>query len=242
MSVKPFKYIAFLGIAVLVMSVILLEVYPARAPWLPKGFTSPILAFEFMQTQQEVDLLFGDPNGVGHLTLIRQMDRGNRLDIVYMLLYSTFLGLFALKCAQETNSSWYYCGVGLAGLMLVGDFLENLQLFGITATLASNAISWDKLDSDSISWELGCLHLFTCLKWGSLAVFFLALSPYFLKGQRFVKIIGVFGLLPAIIGIVAYVHRSVWNEVFMYAIALMFILLSLYGFLHCSQSPKRNVL
>lgn len=231
MPAKPSKQIAFLGIAMLVMSVILLFVYPPRAPWLPKGFTSPIIAFEFIRTPKEAAQLFGNSNSAEHALMINRMNRGNWLDFLYMVLYSSFLGLFALKCAQETNSSLYYGGVGLAGLMLVGDFLENLQLFGITA----------KFTSTDIGRKLAYLHLFTWLKWGSLALFFLVLFPYFLKGNRFAKIIGVCGLFPAITGIVAYMHRSVWNELLMYSIALMFMLLIIYGFLHHSQSQRSNV-
>jgi hypothetical protein len=220
MSVKPFQKIAWLGVVVILMSVLLLLVYPTRAPWLPPGFTSPALAFEFIETPQEVRQLFGVASGPIDVVMLRAMNRGNTLDFLYMLTYTAFLGWFALKCAQLTTARWYYTDVGLAGLMLFGDGLENVQLFSITSKLASG----------DFTRELAVLHLCTWLKWGSLAIFFLVLVPYFFKSPRWIKIIGVLSVFPAISAVIAYFHRSVWNEILTYAIALMFVSLIVYSF------------
>lgn len=224
MSAKPYMKVAILGVGVILLSVISLFVYPQEAPWLPEGFSSPIIAFEFVESPQEVSRLFGLQDEARRAQMIRRMDRGNQLDILYMILYSSFLGGFALTCARETGVRWFYVGAGLAGLMLISDFLENLELFGIAAHYATG----------DISAELAWLHIFTWIKWGSLALFFLAMVPYFSKGFWFAKLIAILSLVPAVAAVIACNQRSVWNELMVYSIGLMFLLLILYCFIYRS--------
>jgi hypothetical protein len=90
-SNKPFIKSGYLGLAFIIMSVLLLFVFPTKAPSLPEGFCTPIIAFEFIQTKTEVIEMFGGENITMRNEMARAMDLGNRLDYVYMCLYSAFL-------------------------------------------------------------------------------------------------------------------------------------------------------
>jgi hypothetical protein len=221
-SHKPFVKTGYLGSAVIMMSVLLLFIFPPKAPSLPEGFLTPIIAFEFIQTKTEVMEMFGGENITMRNEMASAMDLGNRLDYVYMCLYSVFLLMVSFTCAGLSKNKYYYTGVVLALAVLTADALENIQLLGITANLSTG-----NFDS-----QLRLLHLFTWIKWGGIALIFLTLSPWFLKGNRFSKSIGVMGIISFILGVAAYMNHSVINEIFSLSVALMFILMIIYCFIY----------
>ena len=217
---KPFFKTGYVGLAVIAMSVVLLWVFPAKAPLLPQGFFTPIIAFEFVQTPDEVFQMFGGADPIVRSEMKDAMDLGNRLDYIYMCLYSMFLALFSITCARISKDSYYYIGAALAFVVLAGDAMENVQLIGITANLTTG----------DIAPYLGLLHMFTWIKWGGLALIFLILFPWFFKNGLFSKIIGAFGIISFILGIGAFLHRSMVNEIFSLSIALIFMLTIIYCF------------
>ena len=232
-SNKPFIKPGYLGLAFIMMSVLLLFVFPTKAPSLPEGFCTPIIAFEFIQTKTEVIEIFGGEYITMRNEMARAMDLGNRLDYVYMCLYSAFLMMVSVTCARLSKNKYYYAGVVLTLVVLAADALENVQLLGITANLSTG----------NFDYQLRLLHLFTWIKWGGIALIFLALSPWFLKGNRFSKIIGIIGIISFILGILAYMNRSVINEIFSLSVALMFILMIIYCFTYktlpsCAQTGE----
>jgi len=176
---KPFMKVGFLGLLVIGMSIVLLIVFPSKAPWMMDGFSTPIIAFEFVQSQSEVCRLFGLPDSPDQLSMtqamIRAMDFGNRLDYIYMVLYTSFLFFFSFVCAKNTGKRYYYAGSLLSLVILVADALENIQLLRITA----------KITSQDFGKELSLLHCFTWIKWGgnhrcffdSGTIFFLRVAP-----------------------------------------------------------------
>ena len=214
--------IGFIGVALIAMCLILLAVFPAKAPQLPEGFFTPIIAFEFIQTPAEVYLLFGHQGTAQRQMMVHTMDLGNRLDFIYMVLYSGFLAAFCLKVSQQTQHRLYIAGAVIAAVVLLGDFLENLQLLGITANLGTG---------DFLG-ELERLRLFTWQKWGGLCLVFAVLVPYFIKGRLFSKIIAAWAALTVITGITAFWNRSIINEVFSLFTAVMFVLMITYCFVH----------
>ena len=224
-SNKPFIKTGYLGLTVIMMSVLLLFVFPPKAPSLPEGFFTPIVAFEFVQTSTEVREMFGGENITMRNEMARAMDLGNRLDYVYMCLYSAFLLMVSVTCARLSKNKYYYAGVVLALAVLAADALENVQLLGITVNIATG-----NFDS-----QLRLLHLFTWIKWGGIALIFLTLSPWFLKGERFSKIISIMGIISFILGILAYMNRSVINEIFSLSVALMFIFMIIYCFTYTTD-------
>lgn len=48
---RPFIKAGIVGLLVIVMSIVLLAVFPSKAVRLPDGFFTPIIAFEFIETK-----------------------------------------------------------------------------------------------------------------------------------------------------------------------------------------------
>jgi len=178
---KPFIKIGFLGLLVIGMSIVLMIVFPSKAPWMMDGFFTPIIAFEFVQSQSEVYQLFGLAGSPDQLSMtqsmIRAMDFGNRLDYIYMVLYASFLFFFSFVCAKNTGQRYYYAGSMLSFVILVADALENIQLLRITAKIASQ----------DFGKELSLLHCFTWIKWGGNHRCFFDSGTIFFKGSQLLK-------------------------------------------------------
>jgi len=218
--------IGFLGLLVIGMSIVLLMVFPSKAPWMMDGFFTPIIAFEFVQSQSEVYQLFGLPDSPDQLSMIKAMDFGNRLDYIYMVLYTSFLFFFSFVCAKNTGQKHYYAGSMLSFVILVADALENIQLLRITA----------KITSQDFGKELSLLHCFTWIKWGGITIVFLILAPYFFKGRSYSKVIAAIGISSFILSILAYLNRSVLNELLGLSVALMFLMMIVYSFIYKTES------
>ena len=217
---KPFLKAGYIGVCVIVMSVILLFIFPSNASHLPDGFVTPVVAFEFIRTPAEVFQLFAATDGTVQQPIVAAMNTGNYADYVYMVLYTAFLFLFSATCAKVSSNKFYYAGCLIAVAILFGDAMENVQLLGITAGL----------DTGGFAPYLSQLQVFTWIKWGGLAAVFLVLFSWFIRGNLLSKIVGLAGLASSVFGVLAYLHRSVLNEIFSGSVALTFVLMIVYCF------------
>jgi hypothetical protein len=224
---RPFILAGIIGICVIATSVVLLRVFPGRANKTPPGFFTPIIAFEFIRTPQEVIDLFGPSESPTHQELIRAMDLGNRIDFLYMVFYNAFLFVFCRKVASLIGGKVYLLGSVMTFVILAGDFLENIQLLGITS----------RLNSGGFEPQLALLRVFTWQKWGGIVVVFLILLPYFLKGSILSRAIAACSALCAVLGVMAYMYRGMANELFSLSVALVFLLMISYSFLY--HTPGR---
>lgn len=227
---RPFIKCGFVGLAVIAMSIALLFVFPSKSNIvsMPEGFINPIVAFEFAETQADIELLFGDSDFLDRSKIIKAMDMGNKLDYIYMLLYSLFLGLFSLTCAKITKQKKFYAPAGLSVVVLVADATENFYLLKITS----------KLGTADIAGELYALHYMTWIKWGGLALIFMLLAPYFIKNGRYGIIIAATGIISFVLAVLSFFHRSAINEIFASFVAVMFILMIIYCFIHRRAMEK----
>lgn len=223
---RPFLKSGVIGILVIICSLSLLKIFPSRAPEMPDGFVTPILAFEFINTREEVEALFGEPHSDFRAAMVAAMDLGNRLDYIYMVLYSFFLFSFAVTCARIRKNPQYYLASFISILVLAGDALENIQLLGITANLESG--DYEK--------ELQLLHIFTWMKWGGLALVFLILVPYFISGKLTSKMIALVGLSTAVLAVLSFISRSAINELLGLSTAVMFLFMIIYALTHRQRS------
>jgi hypothetical protein len=217
---KPFRTTGFIGIVVIAISLILIGINPKEAPAMPDGFKTPILAFEFVKTNQEVIDLFGS-DAETRADLVQAFDLGNNVDFVYMVLYSAFLFSFAATAVKQSGHKLFYLGSLLAAVIFLGDLLENVQLLRITAVI----------DSGNFDPQLALLPIFTWVKWGGLALYFLLLSPYFFSADAiFPRIIGIVAIFVFALGGSAFLNRSALNETYALSVALMFVLMIGYSF------------
>lgn len=229
MKQRPFIISGLIGLAVILMSIISLLVFPQASPGQIDDIRSPIIAFEFAQTAAEINILFGPNGSAEQAEMAQKMDQGNRLDYLYMLLYSAFLFSFAVLAAKQSGQKWVYAGAVLALLALIGDALENVQLLAITANLQSG----DFVDA------LARLHWFTWLKWGSLAAYFLLMAVWFWGNGRFGKLISIAGVFTFLLGLASFIQRGPTTEPFTLAVALMFLLMIIFCFTLVQSAPFR---
>ena len=227
---RPFMKSGIIGLLVIGMSIVLMTIFPAKAPSIMEGFFTPIIAFEFVQTPQEVKQLFGPSGSAIRQEMIAAMDLGNRLDYIYMCLYATFLVSFSLSVVKVAVKKGYYVGAVLALVVLAADALENVQLLGITSKIAT-------LDFEN---ELCLLGYFTWFKWGGIAVIFLVLLPYFITGRAYSKTIAIIGVVSFFFAVLSFINRSVLNEIFALSVAIMFLLMIIYSFVHKEEKGRRN--
>jgi hypothetical protein len=225
---RPFILAGIIGIGVIITSIILLAVFPGRGSKLPEGFVTPIIAFEFIRTPQEVMDLFGQAGSPAQHGLVRAMDLGNQIDFLYMVLYTAFLFVFCRRAAFLRERKAYYLGCFLTPVILAGDFLENLQLLGITS----------RLDSGGFEHQLALLKVFTWQKWGGITLIFLILLPYFLHGGILSRVIAACSAVAAILCAAAFFHPGMANELFSLSVAVVFLLMISYSFLY--QHPGRS--
>lgn len=226
---RPFFPAGVIGLVVVAMSIALMAVFPSRLPEMPEGFVTPVIAFEFVRTMDDVKLIFGPTDSPQRREIVKAMDRGNKLDYVYMILYAGFLACFSLTCARVTHRKLFYIPVCLAGFVLTADALENIQLLGITANL----------ETMNITHFLVRLHWLTWAKWGGLSLIFLFLIPYFIKEGLYALFISAAAVICAILAAAAFMHRSALNEMFGGMTAIMFVLIIIYSFVH--KLPERSI-
>lgn len=227
---RPFLKIGILGLIVIAWGGFLMLVFPSQVAEMPPGFSTPIIAFEFIKSAEEASNLFRSTASIDGSQIKQAMDLGNRLDYVYMFLYSAFLFFFAYTVSTTYNIPIYRLGMLLAAVALLGDAMENLQLLGITSGLPSGEIQA----------ELDALQLWTWIKWGSLALYFLLFSTYFKTGGCYSKLIAILGIIPVVLGLAAFFHRSQLNELFAVSVMSMFLLIIIYCFVHKTPSTTEQ--
>jgi hypothetical protein len=166
--------------------------------------------------------------------MLAAFDLGNRLDYIYMVLYSGFLMMFSLTCAKLSGKKYFYVVAVFSLFVLACDALENIQLMGITSYLKNG------LNSGALETLLENLYRFTWMKWGGIAAIFLILAPWFLRGGKFSKAIGLFGIASAGLGLAAFLHRPVITEIFGLSVVLMFLMMIVYCFQRDGRVPYFN--
>lgn len=219
---RPFFKTGICGVAVLIMSVYLITVFPSKVPSLPHGFITPVLAFEFASDAKDISGIFGIPGTGMSADIVSAMDKGNRIDFLYMVMYTSFLFFFAHRAFSLTGMRVLKAVMIICFIILAGDFMENLQLLAVTG----------RLQSGDFIREIELLRVFTWMKWGGLAVVSLLLVPYLVHRGKFSRAIAVCGVITFILGLAAFIHRSFLNEIFSMSVGVMFVLLTVYSFLY----------
>ena len=159
------------GVLTLVYTVVLTSVLPSDAAGMG-DYQSPILAFEFAETSEDLAFLAGEE----HASVRAAMDEGNTYDMVYPFLYGGLMALWLLAFARGGSSiAW----AGLVGAILIvpADINENMVMLAITEVLGN---------AENPAPLLPVLVIATWIKWGLIAFASLMLAVHLLGTRWFV--------------------------------------------------------
>ena len=185
----------------------------------PYGYSSVIIAMEFVLSPTDVHAVL-DPLSAQQ---IDGLDMVNYIDFGYMLLYSALLAGFFYITRGLEGDRYLTIGMGLAGTALFSDLFENFQLLDLTEFFR------DQIADDGYASLLSNLLLFTCLKWGALALAMVLAVPTLVKRGVFSKVIALFLAIPILIMIPAFITLTPsWIDMFANSIVFGFLALAVY--------------
>lgn len=188
----------------------------------PIGYNSSILAFEFVRNTDELKEVL-TPLSPEQLT---SLDRVNYVDFGFMIAYSLILFLFARRLALEFSSVIIKIALFLPLFILLSDLAENLQLLHLSQLFVEGSEEYYDI-------HIAQLKLYTWMKWGSLAIYFLLTGWHILRTRATHYWIGAMMLVP-FVGLIAsafFQERKVWGA-FAESIFFMFLLILIYSLLY----------
>lgn len=149
------------GAAVLLLGIVMLAVFPMtpverNVP----GFVSPVIGFELASEPAQVFAILGQPDTPARATAVTAMNRGNRIDFLFMLAYpALYLGIALLLRARGRLQGWFaHLMLVLPVVMWIGDLLENRELLALAELTDPTAMA------DHLEW----LRPFTIMKWHAI--------------------------------------------------------------------------
>lgn len=149
------------GGLVILIAIVMNLFYPLSLDTLPNGFVTPILALEFTMSLSDAKAIFNDDR-----TLMKQVQTGHWVDMVFLLAYGAFLAL-------PNWVMWlrFRHWSGLAGMMAacvapIADVLENNKLLQL-----GNALLGDGPPPD-----FALLRLFVGIKFLAISIAMLCLG------------------------------------------------------------------
>lgn len=223
---RPFSKVTITLSLLLILFTIIMEFY--FPDYAVNGFQSYILAFEFAETTNDIQLLLQNLTDVE----IRNIDLGNYFDFGYMLTYSLLLAYIFAKSAKEFGKKWLNIGIPISIIILLSDFLENLILLKITKIYSV------ELDEILISELLQNLQIITWVKWGGIAFVLFIFYEVLYRLKWFYKIGGIICLFPFIYILAAGVFTPNKISIFTFLIFIAFFVLILFGITYKKDIKK----
>lgn len=222
---KPYAFMWPFIVAVLILTVIMQPCLPGLET---NGFVNEIIAFEFVENPEDINIVLKSIDNVevdGRIFQIENMDQLNKIDWLFMIAYSGLLGTFCWLSMAIGGPRWLWLGVVLSIGALVTDFLENDALLNITEIYTSADLSKDYFI------QLRRLFVFTWFKWTCIAVALGTIGVYLWSAKKWLA--RIFSLLLMIPMICLTVHviapsSSVINALVL-SITLGFLLTSIYA-------------
>lgn len=128
------------GLAVLITVILIMPYFPAQAAQDISGYGSPVIAFEFARTLADLIAVFGAEMDGERAERIAMMDQGNRLDFIFMMLYTLFGVLFGMA-VRQTHRALGAVIIVAALIAGVADAVETRTLLLITAQMMDGMAS-----------------------------------------------------------------------------------------------------
>lgn len=228
---RPFLRNALVYLPIVILCLILMRVTEPPGPASPdyNGFSSFIIAFEFVTSHQGVHTLFSnfDRSSLGAMRIPIYIDFG------FLLGYSIFLvGVFRIA-RKITHSRLFIFPLVMAVLAGIADALENLQLLELLDIYLGN------MPARLYPEPLELLWRFTWLKWIMLSIssvfffFFLVYRGHWLRFPAIVLMAP--GLLLAIIAVSSFSPQLI--ELFTFSVFVNVGLIFIFSLVHRRLRP-----
>ncbi|HVK99563.1 MAG TPA: hypothetical protein VM553_07125 [Dongiaceae bacterium] len=129
-DIRIFRAATAAGVLVLIVGVALLFIYPPYLETLPPGFSTPILALEFVTSLVDAQALVGnDPE------VVAQMQTGHWVDMGFLCVYGALLALTNLGFWKRLRRPLSLVGVFAALIASSADLAENINLLQLGEAL-----------------------------------------------------------------------------------------------------------
>ncbi len=165
---------------------------------------SPMIEFEFVNNQQDVEAIFGGFNNYDE-NIISALLEFNDYDIIFMIVYSVFLILLFLSFYKNKANKVFVVAIVLAVIAGVFDFMENTQL---------NQIMFNTLIGENYIQNIDLLKIYTWIKWfalaGAFAISYFGFSPK----SKYIKLAALVLFVPLILSVIAFVTKNIAIEQF----------------------------
>jgi len=191
---RPLLITTLLGV-LLPPILIMINSYSPPADKSPEGYNSVILAFEFVSDNEQLREVLSPLSS----SEIEGLDRLNKVDFAFMLLYGAFLLSIIIVLKKLHQHHWLKYISAMVVLAVLADFLENLQLLNLTEAYQSGATSLES--------TIQQLAIFTWIKWILLAMVIGAIGYSLITAERY-KWVGYFLFIPLVFGVSAISLRT----------------------------------
>lgn len=129
------------GLATLLFGLHLTQVFPQTGHDIAPGYGPPVLAFEFVGGQADLEAIFGFFTDPQQVTRLAAMRTGNERDYLYMLFYAGFLASGCIALWRELRLRAILAAALLPVAAALCDAYENWLLFDIQAAFTAGDYS-----------------------------------------------------------------------------------------------------
>ncbi len=221
---RTFSYMVW----VLLPFVIAIQLKSPPKEKIPEGYSSQIIAFEFVTDTIELKEVLTPLTSQE----LANVDAINYIDFGFMLAYNSFLFFIGYYLFQEQKSFVSLSLIVLPFLILAMDVFENIQLLKLSELYRVSNLEYTLP-------IIAYLKIFTWTKWLSLAVYFCFISLIFKDRIRSMWRYGQLILvIPALLGIFSLMMKqNNLEDAFATSTFLCFILLAALAYFY---TPLKN--
>ncbi|WCL48279.1 hypothetical protein [Leptospira sp. GIMC2001] len=204
---------AILALLTMLCSVFMLFQYPAQAS-LSEGYQTPVLAFEFARTPEDLNFMTGDsPDAQANRIAMRL---GQSYDSLFPFLYAGLIAMCIFSIAKQFNSIVFF-GILFSILIVPSDLYENSIM---------NAII-DSLDGgQNVTKLLSSLYIATWLKWGNISIAMMILSIVAYLNKDWIPSVFVSAIASIMIFLTWVTGQAIVAEAMMLSVSIFFIYFS----------------
>ena len=197
-SIKPYFKLLVWAIPLLIIVALIGHYSPATTK-APEGFSSTIVAFEFANTLEKLNLTLDQLTE----SEIKGLDNLNTVDYVFMVFYGSLLFLFLLVSNRLLKQGYLKVAMILPILIVLFDVFENGQMFKLTDWYLSKASFGDQQME-----MLNQLQIYTQIKWALLSITFGLIATVVWRNGGRLKYASILFLFPMVLMLLSLLNGS----------------------------------